>query len=468
MGQQRVTAQSPGEWFMIAGEGDMVLRIRHGMSVGETAEGDLTFTPARAQLTLDITDDGSLVLATVGDFELASADDAPRVRVSLARNSRADICLTHHVLRVDTDFVDPMRATGSIAVITVRSAEQVPEPRVARLRRVLAEEPGEPASDASPPREAPSDDGGRHTIVEPPVKRAEVAFGSTHRDDQRASVHRRPILTPGALVGLAVIGLALLYPALHEIYTPRVADTVQVPPVAPAEDSAAADEPSSPAIETTPPLTGLPPRPLRRIDPATAPVAEPERQAEIAQRSSEPIADPEAGTEPVIAPVVPSPRPARPAPDAVFPASEPAAQADRVENQVVDPAFLAELEHIGATARAVAAGMTRRLDLLAADLALAQGRLTHPPEASAYMLYARVLAQDPDSTEARRGVQAVRQQLINQALAQLAAGQLEQARNALQDAEDVGANPRLIADLRAEIGFRQQQIESRNDSATSG
>jgi hypothetical protein len=99
--------------------------------------------------------------------------------------------------------------------------------------------------------------------------------------------------------------------------------------------------------------------------------------------------------------------------------------------------------------------------LSSADLALAQGRLTTPPEANAYTLYNRVLALDPGSSEARRGLQSVRQGLINRALAQLAGGALDDARRSLQTAADAGADPMLVANLRSEVDYRQRMMNSR-------
>ena len=50
------------------------------------------------------------------------------------------------------------------------------------------------------------------------------------------------------------------------------------------------------------------------------------------------------------------------------------------------------------------------------------------------------------------------QALINQALAQLAGGAFAEARRSLQAAEEAGANPGLIANLRGEIEYRQGQL----------
>jgi len=104
--------------------------------------------------------------------------------------------------------------------------------------------------------------------------------------------------------------------------------------------------------------------------------------------------------------------------------------------------------------------LARRRALFAADQALAQGRLTTPPETNAYALYNRVLALDPGSAEATRGLQSVRQGLINRAMAQLASGALGDARVSLQAAAEVGADGMLVAHLRDEVDYRQRLVDA--------
>ncbi len=136
-------------------------------------------------------------------------------------------------------------------------------------------------------------------------------------------------------------------------------------------------------------------------------------------------------------------------------AAEALTDAERGERRW-DAAVVAELEKTGQAARALAAELALRRDLVAADLALAQGHLTTPPETSAYTLYSRVLAQDPGSADARSGLQSVRQELINRALARLASGALDDAHRSLRAAADAGAPAELIADLRGELDYQQR------------
>ena len=81
-----------------------------------------------------------------------------------------------------------------------------------------------------------------------------------------------------------------------------------------------------------------------------------------------------------------------------------------------------------------------------------------PPDSNAYRLYNRVLAVDPGSPEATNGLQAVRQALINRALAQLAGDELDAARRTLEAAADTGADAALVTDLLAEVDYREGLI----------
>ncbi len=117
-----------------------------------------------------------------------------------------------------------------------------------------------------------------------------------------------------------------------------------------------------------------------------------------------------------------------------------------------------------AASEARASELARQRALFAADQALAQGRLTTPPDANAYALYNRVLTLDPESPEARNGLKSVREKLINRALAELAGNALDDARRSLEAAAGVGADPSLVANLQDEVAYRQQLINARKDN----
>jgi len=105
--------------------------------------------------------------------------------------------------------------------------------------------------------------------------------------------------------------------------------------------------------------------------------------------------------------------------------------------------------------QAQAALMRYERDLLAAELAMAQGRLTQPPESSAYTLYKQLVASNPESSEARRGFQALGAALVNRAFAELAAKRWSDARDTLAAAAEAGASPALVADLSGEVAYQQ-------------
>ena len=99
-------------------------------------------------------------------------------------------------------------------------------------------------------------------------------------------------------------------------------------------------------------------------------------------------------------------------------------------------------------------------DLLAAELALAQGRLTHPPENSAYTLFQKLVASNPESPEARRGFQALGPALVNRAFAEVAARRWSDAQATLAAAAEVGASPSLVADLSRDVAYQQRLADA--------
>jgi hypothetical protein len=496
MGQRPLT-QSTSAWFLIASDGDMVVRVSPGMSIGETATGELSFDSACARVELEIAEDGGLVLRAVGEHELEPAGGTRRRRERLPRKGRAQIRLGHHVMQLATDFASRAAHDEVVTIRLVRPGEERPEPALRQSAEPPAADPAVPLRAARPPLRSTSRSTrskrrspGGIPLPEPapPVAQAEPGvpepeLGATEpeyripeprrapqpgsrppQDDARTAQtrshqptppRRRRVLVPSvaALIGLAVgIGFTLLY---HS----ALRDDEPARPDGPAATPTAAEPATVPPIEpvVVPPMArrATPPRPRADGSDGSAPavVAADTAAADTAAAEVE-AGDPRAG----------DPR------AAVAQAAEPeaaiaeAAVAEAAVAEALDlapdPRVVAELERIGATALALAAELTGRRDLLAADLALAQGQLTTPAEASAYALYSRVLALDPASEDARSGLQSVRQALINRALAQLASGALEQARRSLEAAADAGADPRLIADLQREVDYRQQRLDT--------
>jgi TonB family protein len=110
--------------------------------------------------------------------------------------------------------------------------------------------------------------------------------------------------------------------------------------------------------------------------------------------------------------------------------------------------------------RESSAQLARERDLLAAELALVRDQLIAPRETSAFALFSRVLQRYPDSPEAQLGLQAVREKLINRTFAQLAEGAWIDAAATLEAAEEAGADPQLVIDLRNEVDYRLQLAEA--------
>jgi hypothetical protein len=137
------TAQS-NSWFLIDGHGDMAVRVRPGMPLGETTEGELSFEESFAQLELDIADDGQLVVRAVDDHELESAGGDRKLRTCLARDHRVEIHLLHNVVRLDTNIVNNAPLEETVAIRTVRSGESITTPQIAPDSETTSEYPGEP------------------------------------------------------------------------------------------------------------------------------------------------------------------------------------------------------------------------------------------------------------------------------------------------------------------------------------
>lgn len=606
MGQRGIVQGTTG-WYLIASHGDMVVRVRPGMPIGETATGELSFDPACAQLELDISEDGDLVVSAVDDHELESVGGTRRRRESLARHRRAEIRLPHNVLRLDTDFVDPAQAaTETVELRAIRPSEDgsesqlVAEPQIeappdpapddsadplvparppqrnvyrpARRRGLPAADAAlEPSGGIPLPRRAPGPVREEPTVGKAPVRPDPERTETPEQDDPpdrvwpggdelpdrvwpaqaelpnraprpersdlservaRPESHRRthahgqrtfsPLMMAAAAIALVAIGITAFYPRESSapelpVRTGTSATEEGIPPLrSDLADGAGQDAATQPSVSALPaPSRDVPVEESRGIeadqsealaqqraattskpaDEGSARVSDvpaqesdervpaqaeelatrrPERQDRQPARSDAPSERSSAQTavrqpepEPAAAPpielvLVPSIE-RRSMPEPPVAASGPSAAENAPEpiETRPDPALVAELERVDVSARAAAAALSLQRDLQAADLALAQGRLTSPPEDSAYTLYSRVLSRSPGSEQATKGLNAVRQGLVNRALAQLAGNALDDARRTLQGAEEAGANPLLVSDLRGEVEYRQRLTDAR-------
>jgi TonB family protein len=98
--------------------------------------------------------------------------------------------------------------------------------------------------------------------------------------------------------------------------------------------------------------------------------------------------------------------------------------------------------------------------LLAAAEALQADRLMPPDEPSAFMLYQKVLAVEPDSAAAQRGLELVRSGLLDRARTLLAADDMAKTRDHLDAAERAGASTTAIATLREQADHRQRLLDA--------
>jgi hypothetical protein len=500
------------EWYVVTGGGASAVRMMPGLTVGESDSG---------ALALNDPDVGNqwveFVLADNGEpwATIVTRDKSLRVAgTSCLRHPLhvgATVRLPNNTLHISRD-IRPPRLSETVVEVVHRDIPErlqdlvgpgweevltaVWEPRPATPAVEMHEsfdpmEPAPPEAEArlEPSRDAPDDWSDRPlTMAEPPRRMRQPP----------AATRRRHVAVMGGVLALGAVTLAGVVAVLVSmsegenarlgnfdpvsVDTPAVRSPAETP--APPAESPGADSPI---------VTDPVPDPAEVADAGTdgrlagAAGPAPSRGQETADSRSPPSADrippsePAAATdqEPAQVAKLPEAETELPAPvelppverRAISPVEQTAAQTGGAAEAVTGPvtvdrqpdaALVAELEEIGLMAQAVAAELVLRRDLLAADLALAQGRLMTPPETSAYTLYNRVLAVDPGSPEATSGLQSVRQGLINRALAQLAGDDLDDARRTLQSAADAGADPRLIADLRDEVDYRQGLIDAQS------
>jgi hypothetical protein len=518
MGQLR-TVHGAGHWYLVARHGDRVLRVRPRLLLGETAAGELSFDASCAQLELDVDDDGSILLNAVGGHELEWAGGVRCHRERLARNRGAEIRLFHNVLLLDTDFVEEPESGLPNDEVKEAQIRRFPDLLLGNpVDRIVAEPP--PATLAPPPAEPPLRALEPPPRSEPrpqnyDKRRADPLRQQTTTGSLRIRRASRRAAIVG-LVALAAIGLAVLYIEPQETGAPETSATVAIAPapqapsaqsrsatvtdaapaagvkpaLKPASDVAPSNgathpeavlvgppEPSSEHASTTasrstpvvasapssailpaptsvgpsarpPSATPAPPRTAA----STLPPIEVTKSASVTASQSSPVAP--RSTEPSPKPsVAPSPAPAA----NVAAASESVQPPKATGTPTSSPAPVVASQENTTARREAAAQQARVRALFAADQALAQGRLMSPPEANAFALYNRVLALDPESPEAKRGLQSVRARLINNTLASLAGNALEDARRSLKAAADAGADPMLVANLQGEIEYRQGQ-----------
>ncbi len=508
------------KWYLMDSHGYMVVRVRPRMPLGETPSGAVSFDPSHAQLELQISDDGGVILQAAGTHELVTPSGESRRSAPLPVYRRVDIRLPNNVLHLDTDFSD-LESAGE--PLDIRAVEQgpthqtdvpeetmsgtpvsetpmpkspAPEPPEPRPKQESSEKPiaftdrkaaaGKPGSDPatggrpiSPKRRsfskqlvptsradqaiaapAASSVPERAQPRDQQVRRADKppARPETSRPESETNLDRRPLPEPvkAAILITAAASIILLFMIMGRDWTPasRVQpETAARTPVIPEPQVVERSADESPST----PTNAAEAEDISSVTVAPEPQPLPDTTDDVPVESNPEGSPPDSSSGIAEAPSGEtrySPPPAQTTPDAEKPAGQIAA-ADRT----IRPAEPAapEADAPDPDARALDKPAVDPVRILAtADLALAQGRLVTPAEASAFTLYSKVLDIEPDSVEAAEGIKAIQQGLINQALAQLARNELLEAESTLASANMTGANPSLVADLQAEVEFRQK------------
>jgi len=572
-------SQFTNHWYVTAGDGDVVVRVFPGMSLGETETGELSLEGSDALLSLSIGSDESLVVFVVNGGELESEDGEFCGKRHLAFDSAGLIRLPNHILRFDKDILTATDAKLlPLAVWRTVGAENrtptanpigtTPQPPVPKHHaaehsapKLKATEPKAPEPSALEPK-APEASAPQPSAIEPsasetiaPKAKAPEPIASepatpefvasepiapkpiapdpvtpeprlSKRDEPQSIAdttelpipHKVPIKAPArpkprqraivasALVGLLCVLIGLVYSGTRTDVTPEqpapivrqvvVEETSrqtavqtpvdETPKVAlPDLDQTLAKSISTPAPIATPEratpekTTPAIARPTTAAPITTTPkTAAPEKTVVIATPPKEVRADEKASTPAVAAakplsqnrPKLKEPTIAAPSNTTATPKntrSRPTSQAPVSRREVAraNPApaaaaAAADAQYQREQEQAQAALVRYERDLLAAELALVQGRLTQPPGDSAFTLYKRLVASNPESSEASRGLQAVGAALVNRAFAELAAKRWGDARATLTAAAEAGASPNLIANLSGEVAYQQRLADA--------
>jgi len=134
-----------------------------------------------------------------------------------------------------------------------------------------------------------------------------------------------------------------------------------------------------------------------------------------------------------------------------------AADSDRAARYVaqikaLDPKApgLAEVEQTMKQMQRVNDDRSVQSDLVAASQALEADRLMPPVQPNAFDLFSGVLAKQPKSEAAQRGIELVREAIVERIRSQIAAGAIDGMEAALTDARKAGVDAKLLAALESD------------------
>ena len=498
-------------WYVTANDCEVVLRVFPDMSLGETDNGEISLDDSDALLSLNINSDGLLEVCVLSG-ELESEDGAFHGNRRLAFESAGLIKLPNNTLRLDKDILGGGEVDESLLPCAIwrRTGGATYTPALDSVD----------TSQPTPALDLPALEANLSSLPEPSAAALNDSEFSVSAIKEQATQQKLPLsgkapsshkrrqnFFAAASAAVVLVCIWLVYPGVRsDVTAPQSAPVAEGIVSRQSEDQAVIEQaptvelPSHDQIGDQSKIAAAPiALPAIATSQTTVEIAAPLNELMVDDLISGPalveakplpqnlptpdIAEREALRNRVATsentgsqPINPSPQNSREvavADQAVEVAvQEAAVQEVAVQEETVAAAVeqapgkavttieVAETEPPGEQEQTQTALLTFERDLLAAELALAQGRLTHPPENSAYTLYKQLVASHPESSAARRGFQALGPALVNRAFAEVAAKRWSDAQVTLAAAAEVGASPSLVADLSRDVDYQQRLAEA--------
>jgi hypothetical protein len=132
MQTDRGELHSPGDWFLIACNGDLVLKLAQDLSVGEDESGELILSPSNDEALLKIACvEEQLILQVLAlDMTMSVAGDHSVQYLAVDSAERVRVRMPHNALSLTHDFLDGERdgrlatARGDFLDIALMRANQ--------------------------------------------------------------------------------------------------------------------------------------------------------------------------------------------------------------------------------------------------------------------------------------------------------------------------------------------------------
>lgn len=131
--------QNPADWFLIACDGDLVIKLAHDLNIGEDANGELLVnaTPDEASLAIFVEDDKLTLKVRALDMTLSVAGGMSVQHVSIDRKGAIRVRLPTNVLSLSTSFVAGGREPEYLDITLIRAAQ----PSITRSRVSITDMP---------------------------------------------------------------------------------------------------------------------------------------------------------------------------------------------------------------------------------------------------------------------------------------------------------------------------------------